>query len=1264
MPPSPSQPDGGEERSVAVRFCGEASPIIAGRVNGRSLRFLIDTGSKVSLLRESAFHEITGGLDVLPRCHEFARTRLAGITGEELGTRGCYNVPFEIGRTKFSHPCFVCTDNANIPVAGIIGQDLLRMHGINLLTTRAVVTLNGEDIPILNWSASSPQGDHIGEAPVFLVSKCVVPPRTEVTVLGRVRGGIPGGTQGVVEMTEVEPHGLIGIDTLVRLNERGEVPIRLVNLSLEEISFPKHKRVAIFVEAVDTAEMRSDDAVLGCDRLDEFPRDEFMSLFEISHVSGDESERVSQLLWKYREAFASSRFDLGHCTTIKHRIPTSDAVPVYRRAYRIPFAKRDEMQDQVDALLERGIIEHSTSPWGAPALLVQKPDGSFRFVVDYRDLNKVTRVDPYPLPNIQETIAQLGSAKYFTVVDMASGYWQIEMDENDREKTAFNTPSGHYQWRRMPMGLVNSSAVWQRTADVVLAGLLGRSCHVYLDDVIIYSDNFDQHLADIESVLLRFRAAGLKLKPCKCQFLKPEVKYLGHILSSEGVRPDPGKLNSIHEFPIPRSAREVRQFLGLIGYYRRHVAGFAEKAKPLTRLTSSKSGFAWDNEAQQAFELMKTALTTAPLLKFPDFSKDFVLMTDASGKALGAVLAQDVDGVEHPVAYASRQLNETEQKYGATELECLAVVWAVRHFRCYLYGRQFKVVTDCNSLRWLMTSRDPNSRLARWNLLLQEHNFEIVHRAGKLHQNADALSRAAVRPLFEFRPTLDPQRFREEQNADAALSALICKCKETADMSAEGYVLNQEGLLCWKTSTTEGELGEVRSRVVVPKSMIGEVIRTAHDAPYAGHMGPRKTLERVSRDFFWHGMTRDVQEHCRRCLSCTLGKVPKGRKPAPLQVFEEVSKPFQRTSMDIVGPLPVSTEGNRYLLVFVDHLTRYSEVMPMPNQRAETVARLFVENVVLRHGAPQQLLTDQGTNFTSKLLREVCSLLGIRKLQTTPYHPECNGAVERLNQTIVGMLRHYVSRDQSDWDVWVPYVTFAYNSASHESTRLSPFFLMYGRGPDLPAALYEPPKGSYGTLENYKEELLQRLAAAHDLARESLASSAESRKRVFDRGTQKPKFLVGDLVCVEDTAGIRGLAKKLRMKWRGPFKVVERLSDVTLRIKESRTGEQKIIHANRLRAYRAVGCDEDEIEVRSRAEDFDRGGARGSGSSGRDGGGETVPTAVSGNDDDGPGKMNDLIMFALLEELENAAAAPVSPAAQPRSQGHTYALRSRGAVIN
>lgn len=522
-------------------------------------------------------------------------------------------------------------------------------------------------------------------------------------------------------------------------------------------------------------------------------------------------------------------------------------------------------------------------------------------------------------------------------------------------------------------------------------------------------------MRDIECVLRRFQAAGLKLRPSKCQFLRQEVKYLGHIVSAEGVRPDPEKEEAVRDFPRPTKVRDVREFLGLVGYYRRFIDNFSKIAKPLTVLTSKSATFEWGDDQQEAFRKLRDKLLAAPVLCYPDFETPFVLATDASQYALGAVLSQRKNGVERPVAYASRQLNRAEQNYSATERECLALVWAVRHFRCYLYGRHFQIVTDCRPLRWLMNVRDPGSRLARWNLQLQEYDFEIEHKSGKGNTNADALSRSReaftrIGAVESFVPVIESARIKEEQEKDPGLAKILNRvADDTADEGA--YFKNSIGVLCKRR--LENNEGRAQERVLIPRSLVDVVLRAYHDAPFSGHFGVRKTLAKISAKYIWTGMRGDVKRHCDSCESCQLRKTGQ-RKRAPMERFNEVREPFERTALDIVGPLPTTTEGNKYVLVFVDHFTKYAEALPLKDQKAETVARAFVEKIVLRHGTPQQLLTDQGTNFVSRLMKETCRILNIRKLTTTAYHPESNGAVERLNKTLKGLLSHLVSRDQRD----------------------------------------------------------------------------------------------------------------------------------------------------------------------------------------------------------------------------------------------------------
>lgn len=1150
----------GETETIILRYSEETSPVVECEINGTNMRLLVDTGSRVTLLKAVGLGKMKD--KNLRPCPEHANKRFHGISGGQIDVRGCYRLKLALGRHRFEHPCFIISDDTALPLDGILGQDVLSEHNIDVLVSRGALSVRGDEVPFWreNKGAGGAAQRLFSGVPVRLSAPCVLPPLSEIICWVKV--DVPEGELGVLEETSLHTHGVTAKGALVTVDQHSRVPVSLINFSREPLSLPRNKTVGRFHSARE-AEVDSVRGVAesGSDQ------ENVASLFELSHIQAEERGRLESLLNGYSAVFARSKLDLGRCDVIKHRINTTSDAPVYQRAYRIPYSQRDEMAKQIRDLEEEGIVEPSKSPWGAPALLVEKPDGSSRLVVDYRRLNAVTRVDPYPIPDIQETLAQLGSARYFSVVDLAAGFWQIEMDPRDKNKTAFNTPSGHYEWNRMPMGLVNSPAVWQRTADVILEGLIGQSCHVYMDDIVIYSRDFDSHLRDIERVLKRLRAAGLKLKPSKCQFLRSQVKYLGHIVSADGVRPDPEKEEAIRNFPRPTKVREIREFLGLVGYYRRFIDNFAKIAKPLTALTSKYATFRWGDSEEGAYCKLRDKLLTAPVLGYPDFGSPFILATDASQYALGAVLSQVKDGIERPIAFASRQLNKAEVNYSATEKECLAAIWATRHFRCYLYGRRFKIITDCRPLRWLMNVRDPGSRLARWNLQLQEYDYEIIHKPGSGHTNADALSRARDPPstvgaVLNFVPVFEDGTIRDEQEKDPELRKISDRLAGN-DSDDQGYFRDRMGLL--RKGGTGQEEGRTRERTVIPKSLVEKVLYAYHNAPYSGHFGFKKTLRKITAKYVWRGMHRDVKSYCASCESCQLRKSGQRRR-APLELFGEVNEPFERTALDVVGPLPITTEGNKYVLVFVDHFTKFAEALPLRDQKAETVARAFVERIVLRHGVPQQLLTDQGTNFVSGLMKETCRLLGIKKLTTTAYHPESNGAVERLNKTIKGLLSHLVARDQRDWDLWMPYVLFSYNTAVHESTEETPFYLCHGRDPGLPHEILDAPSvPKYACLEDYRAELTLRMRAAHEVTGEALRKSQACRKTQYDRKTKSPEFREGDRVYVDVRYPGKGLSQKLGQKWKGPYRITRLVTPVVAQVKEIKRGSVTTVHVNRLK---------------------------------------------------------------------------------------------------
>lgn len=404
-----------------------------------------------------------------------------------------------------------------------------------------------------------------------------------------------------------------------------------------------------------------------------------------------------------------------------------------------------------------GIIRASESPWNAPVWVVpKKKDASgkqkWRVVIDYRKLNEKTIGDAFPLPNINDILDQLGNSKYFTVIDLASGFHQIPMNPQDSMKTAFSTLFGHYEFVRMPFGLNNAPATFQRLMNVVLAGIQGLRCLVYLDDIIIFADSLETHGKRLREILERLANHNLKIQPDKCEFLRREVMYLGHKISESGVRPDPEKVKAVANFPVLKSRTDIQSFLGLAGYYRRFIENFSKIIKPLTSLLKKGVEFNWTSIQQVAFECIKSKLITQPILIYPDFTKEFILTTDASNFAIGAILSQETllnpKSEKHksdlPIAYASRTLNSAETNYSTIEREALAIVWAVKHFRSYLLGHKFRIVTDHRPLQWLFNVTDPSSRLLKWRLKLEEYTYEIQYKPGKLNQNADALSRYPV----------------------------------------------------------------------------------------------------------------------------------------------------------------------------------------------------------------------------------------------------------------------------------------------------------------------------------------------------------------------------------------------------------------------------------------------------------------------------------------------------------------------------------------
>ncbi|GBN81789.1 Retrovirus-related Pol polyprotein from transposon 297, partial [Araneus ventricosus] len=639
----------------------------------------------------------------------------------------------------------------------------------------------------------------------------------------------------------------------------------------------------------------------------------------------DEGQRtaVRKLLKEFQNLFSTCDADVGRCNMTQHRINMGDHSLIKLYPRRLPLARKEEVDNLVKEMVDNGIIEESSGPWASPIVLVKKKDGSTRFCVDYRKLNEITKKDSYLLPPIDDTLDALNGSQWFTTLDLKSGYWQVENRPEDREKTAFTTGQGLWQFKVMPFGLCNAPATFERLMETVLRGLSSEACLVYLNDIIIVGRTFEEHLNNLRKVFQRVQKANLKLNPKKCRFFQREVSYLGHVISAEGVKTDPEKIKAVVDWPRPDKIHDVRSFLGLCTYYRRFVKIFSTIARPLHKLTEAKSNFNWTDECEKSFNSLKQALTSSPILTYPRTDKDFILDTDASNEGIGAVLSQNTGNEERVIAYFSKSLGKPERNYCVTRKELLAIVKSIEHFHHYLYGRKFLLRTDHASLRWLLNFKEPEGQIARWIQRLQEYDFEIQHRKGTSHGNADALSR---RPCKESckQCTNAEKKFGMERDISVKVLTTTTKKLNSSDrpswqeIAPESLATKRywalwdslhlkDGVLYRKWESDDGN--SCRWQLILPKSRIPEFLRETHDSASGGHFGVMKTLSKTRERFYWDRLRADVENWCRECHAFGARKGPKTRTKGRLQLYN-VGAPFERMALNILGPFPVTTKGN------------------------------------------------------------------------------------------------------------------------------------------------------------------------------------------------------------------------------------------------------------------------------------------------------------------------------------------------------------------
>lgn len=854
-------------------------------------------------------------------------------------------------------------------------------------------------------------------------------------------------------------------------------------------------------------------------------------------LSASQKNRLEDLIKKYTPRLGKA--SLGCTHLIKHRINTGSSPAIRSQMYHYSPKLREVLHKGLDEWIKLGVVEPSRSPWRSPILLVKKKDNDYRWVVDFREINKVSVPDAYPMPRVNDILDSLRDAKYLSSIDLKSAYFQIPLSDESKEKTAFVIPGrGLFQFTRMPQGLNTSAATWQRFIDNVVGDDLSSNCFVYLDDIIIVSKDFDHHMEILTKILNRLMEAGLTINFEKCHFCLPELKYLGYIINRDGLQVNPEKVSAITEFPRPSSPTGVKRFVGLASWYRRFVPNFSSIMDPLHKLTGKNKPFVWSEACEDAFNEIKKLLTSAPILACPDFSREFIIHCDASGVGLGAILAQQFDDGERVIAYASRSLRKEERNYTATELECLCVLWAIEKFRCYVEGYEFTVITDHSSLRWLDNLKDPVGRLGRWAVRLQQYTYKIIHRKGKENEAPDALSRA---PIPEP-PEID-LIFVDSPVQDVWYNKMLHNISQSP--SAYPY-FKIEGEQIFKKIFT-GVSPEATWVRLVPKEKRKQVLEECHDAPLSGHFGFYKTFNRIRVMYYWPGMRKDIGDYIGSCTTCLEFKSKNSAPVGLMGARRVVTAPMEIISCDLMGPLPRSASGHAYVVVSNCMFSKYVWARPLRDATAQAVATHLEQDIFWKFGVPKSLICDNGQQYRSKEVTELCKKYGVKMIFNFAYHPQPN-PTERVNRVLKTMFGSYIEGTQKSWDRKLPQLVAAINSARNEVTKFSPHFLMFGKELLFHADLrVDSGDGDGQELEFDRDSYVKKLKELEDLKGE-----VENRmKVVFERNERRynlrrrdVEFDVGQIVYRKNfvkSDKSKDFSKKLAPRFIGPFKIKKRV---------------------------------------------------------------------------------------------------------------------------
>ena len=847
------------------------------------------------------------------------------------------------------------------------------------------------------------------------------------------------------------------------------------------------------------------------------------------------NSELSKLLIDFDDIFAKHKYDVGEIKMEPQRVRLTSEIPVSLRPYKTSPTQQEEIDNQVQNLLKYNIIKESSSPYSAPVTLVYKKDENkkTRLCIDFRKLNQITKVDAEPLPLVETLIDKLAQSSYFSTIDMNSGYWNIKIHKDDTEKLAFATHNGLYEWLRLPFGWRNAPSIFQRTIRRILNKHKINFAANYFDDIIIFSNSYEEHVNHIETIFNICREENLKLKLSKCSFFQTKINFLGYTIENGLVSPDDNNIEAIKKLKPPTNVKSLQRFLGSINVYHKFINNYATLRFPLNKLLKKDTPWTWDAECQDSFEKLKSAIITKPILKIFDPNSECHLFVDASLTGVGAVLKQiDSNKVLSPIAFHSRSLKDYEKNYSITELECLAIVDSLNKFHHYLFGKKFTIHTDHAALVWLKNVKNLKGRLFRWSLHLSMFDYNIKYTKGSTNFEADMLSREV------------PEQNVNVNNSQVSHLLQLDEIKQAQkDDNLTGKFTEINNILCIRKKGF--------TKIVIPFSLRLKLLKLVHQK--FGHPGIQKTINLLTPIYYWQNITSDIAKFVKHCHTCQVNKKPRQKRFGLLQEMPPVDKPFSIIAIDSIGGLSHYNSTKKYLTLIIDHLTRYIWAFASKSISTETYTNFL--NQIFQNQVPDRILSDRNAAFTSSQFKKFLKHHNVKQLLTTAHRAQSNGKTERIGQTIITRLKCKINESSSKtpWPKLLKEVVQEYNLTPHSVTKFPPAYLLNGTVP------YENP---------LNENVYPPIEEARKIAKEMTKQNHERNKIYYDARFVHKDFKINEKVIYENF--VYPNTRKLAPTFSGPYIILEKISDVNYKInkKNEHTKENfLIIHVSQIRKY-------------------------------------------------------------------------------------------------